>query len=225
MAILAFAVIVYAAGSLFQPTVVVGESMSPTLHSGRLIWIDRTYYLHHRPQRGEVIVFRLDGDTYIKRIYRAPSEKLEYVAAGSDWIEPLREKDYDTCLASQDKNPLTFNSRNSYIKVRETVVPDDSVFVLGDNYEHSVDSRQLGPIPLANVIGRAHLETDRFQTRAWEFTPHLTRPRLHDLPAQSRARAVAPATRPELPSAEGRLASTRQPASAVISLAGMNRVN
>ena len=33
-------------------------------------------------------------------------------------------------------------------------VPDDTVFVLGDNRGESVDSRSYGPVPLADIVGR-----------------------------------------------------------------------
>src|ERR1043165_8451972 len=87
----AAAALVYTAGSLFQPTVVVGQSMYPTLPSGRVIWVDRLYYKLHHPERGEVIVFRRDGYTYVKRVCRAGGEPVYYLASGEDWVAPIRE--------------------------------------------------------------------------------------------------------------------------------------
>src|SRR3712207_8944392 len=87
----ASAAVLFSAGSLYQPTVVVGNSMAPTLQSGRVIWIDRTYYKLHQPRRGEVVVFSLDGVTYVKRVYRGPGERLCYLSSGGDWIGPVQE--------------------------------------------------------------------------------------------------------------------------------------
>jgi signal peptidase I len=155
----------FVAGNFFQPTVVVGESMAPTLRSGRVIWIDRLYYKNHVPQRGEVVVFRQNGHTYVKRVYRGPGEKVNYLTNDGDWIAPIREMREREFLARIEQR------RNKPFDVKTITVPDDAVFVLGDNYLNSEDSRQLGPIPLSAIIGRAHLEAEIGPSLSWEATP------------------------------------------------------
>ncbi len=165
------AVLVYVVGSMYQPTVVMGRSMEPTLKSGRVIWVDRLYYTTHRPRPGEVIVFKYQGDVYVKRVYRAPGETLHYVAAGDDWLGPIREQRADEMIREYD----AMRARSS-LRVKEMRVPADAVFVLGDNYTNSEDSRNFGPIPLSSVIGRAHLERDTTRTLPWEMRPmHVRR--------------------------------------------------
>jgi signal peptidase I len=164
MLVLGAASVIYAAGNLFQPTVVVGESMSPTLHDGRMIWVDRTYYRTHQPRCGEVIVFRQSGETYVKRIYRAQGEKVQYISAGGQFLMPVREPFYEVLRQKYAKRP-------GALQVDELLVPDGEVFVLGDNYSASIDSRQLGPIPISSIIGRAHLVSDPQQALQHEFVP------------------------------------------------------
>ena len=41
------------------------------------------------------------------------------------------------------------------VRVPAKVIPDDSVFVMGDNRPGSSDSRDLGPIPIDDIVGRA----------------------------------------------------------------------
>jgi len=162
--ILVLACVLYGIGNLYQPTVVVGSSMAPTLDSGKVIWVDRTYYKTHKPKRGEVIIFKHDGDTFVKRVYRAPGETVHFATAGSEWVGPVRENQVATARARYERP-------RSVLRIQSMTVPEDSVFVLGDNFTCSVDSRQLGPIPLKEIIGRAHLEADQTVTLPWEFVP------------------------------------------------------
>lgn len=140
--------------SMFQPTMVVGHSMEPTLHSGKLIWIDRAYYRTHEPQRGEVVVFKHLGQTYVKRIYRTGGESYFTLSAGTRSFTPIREGREKEVEARFGHHPLG-------LRVRKIAVPEDHVFVLGDNYYDSVDSRELGPISVDSILGRAFVPADQ----------------------------------------------------------------
>lgn len=162
-AIFSLAALAFTLGNLYQPTVVVGQSMAPTLPDGRVIYIDRTYYRSHRPSAGEVVVFRHDGENYVKRIYRGPGEVVHYLTDGPDLvtiISPLR--------ADEVRQRY---SDGTALEVRSVRVPDDCVYVLGDNFYESEDSRQLGPIPISEIIGRAHVPVDNTIALPHEFRP------------------------------------------------------
>lgn len=187
----AVATAIYAFGNLYQPTVVVGESMAPTLKDGKVIWVDRTYYKNHKPQCGEVVVFKDEaGVTYVKRVYRGPGETLHYIASGGSFLLPVREP-FAEGLKSR------YDAGNGTLRIKQMQVDEDSVFVLGDNFSISIDSRQIGPVPIRSIIGRAHLESSPAQAMRYEFVPKtLGRPR----PAVARAQQPTPrpAPRPEL---------------------------
>ncbi|HTE20678.1 MAG TPA: signal peptidase I [Armatimonadota bacterium] len=159
---------IYGGGMMFQPTVVVGHSMSPTLDDGRVIWVDRTYYKTRVPERGEVVVFKHDGETYVKRVYRGPGEKVHYLGAGSNWLGLVRASDVPELRRQYER-------KGALLRVGVTRVPPDAVFVLGDNFLQSEDSRELGPIPISDIIGRAHLEVDTSLLRSFEFTRRSSR--------------------------------------------------
>lgn len=165
----------YGLGSLYQPTVVVGESMAPTLSPGNVIYVDRTYYRHHRPQRGEVIVFRRAEQILVKRIYRVGGETVHALLLAGEMIGLMRES---RARAMQDR----WASRISALRVEEWRVPDNCVFVVGDNPTRSEDSRQFGPVPVADIIGRVHMQVDLTATRLVEFT--VTVPRVRRVAAQ-----------------------------------------
>lgn len=161
LGILCVGMLAYTVGSLFQPTVVVGDSMSPTLISGRWIYVDRLYYQTHTPQPGEVVVFRHEGDTYVKRIYRGPGQSLYYLGDASSLITLVSDM--------RLKSAAERFGGDRRLRVRKMTVPEDCVFVLGDNYLASEDSRQLGPIPISEVVGRARVTVDQTIAERWEF--------------------------------------------------------
>jgi len=178
---------IYGFGNLYQPTVVVGESMAPTLRDGRVIWIDRTYYRNNPPRCGDVVVFRQDGETYVKRVYRGPGELVRFIASEGQFLVPVRETFYSALKAR-------YEGGRTSLRLDEFRVPDDSVFVLGDNFSASVDSRQLGAIPINSILGRAHLDASPSKALNFEFVPH---------PARRQARQdqlhSTPTVAPELP--------------------------
>lgn len=143
--------------ALFLRTYVVAafyipsRSMEPTLlvHD-RLIADKLSFVLRFDElERGDVVIFRPPPEAgegsmrkdYIKRVIGLPGDKVK-VEDGEVWIngEPLQE----TYIASPP----------SYF-YEEVVVPDESLFVLGDNRNNSKDSHSWDFLPRKNVIGRA----------------------------------------------------------------------
>jgi len=166
--------------------------MAPTLRDGRVIWIDRTYYRSNKPRCGDVVVFRQGGETYVKRVYRGPGETVRYIASDGQFLIPVREAFFDTLKARYERG-------RSSLRLTEETVPEDSVFVLGDNYSASVDSRQLGAIPISEILGRAHLDTSPSTALRYEFVPQPARRASHQV-AQPASRPLAAVTGPVHPS-------------------------
>jgi signal peptidase I len=128
-----------------QATRVEGQSMEPNLHSDQRLVVEKVSYRFHGPQRFDIVVLKLpsQGDELlIKRVVGLPGETVE-IREGLIYIngEPLDEP-----FANGDTRP----GRNERI-----MVPPLHVFVLGDNRNHSNDSRSFGPVPIENIVGRA----------------------------------------------------------------------
>lgn len=126
------------------------SSMAPALQIGDYFMIER----HADPdklQRGDIVVFISPTNTniaYVKRIVGLPGDVVE-VSRARVWIngKPLSEP-----YLLKDQTSHSFFGRSHYGPL---VVPQDSVYVLGDNRSHSADSRQFKSIRREAIMGKA----------------------------------------------------------------------
>jgi signal peptidase I len=148
LALVLYVVIQYAV----QTVHVLGSSMYPTLHDNDLLVASKISYKLHNPQRGDIIVFKPPDEAsrdFIKRIIALPGERLRIVNSvvyinGQVLHEPyLPEK-------------WTYNN-NWPPTGQEQIIPPDEYFVMGDNRNHSSDSRTFGPIALDAILGKAEV--------------------------------------------------------------------
>jgi len=122
---------------------VVSESMNPTLQVGDYYVLRVDAYKNGRvPKRGDVVVFDRPGQgTFIKRIIAVPGDEIG-IGRGRVWLNgSWLEEPY---LKEQPVTELPMATR----------VRDGHLFVLGDNRNKSEDSRDYGPIPVENVMGK-----------------------------------------------------------------------
>jgi len=135
---------------LVQPFIVVGQSMEPNFHNNEYLVVDKLSYKLRVPRRGEVIIFHPPANTresYIKRIIGLPGERVE-VKEGNIYIDGrLLEESY------VQRDPKISEGRND---LTAQLGPNE-YFVFGDNRDHSSDSREIGPIPKANIQGKVML--------------------------------------------------------------------
>jgi signal peptidase I len=127
---------------------VEGDSMSPNLHNGEYILVNKVDYMLHSPQRGDIVVFRAvpaaepDRD-FIKRVIGLPGDTVA-IHNGAVYINGQRLSE------PYIKTPpdYTFPS---------TAVPRGDYFVLGDNRNNSDDSHMWASIwlPRNDIIGKA----------------------------------------------------------------------
>jgi|GEM_PF-734678 len=133
----------------FRPGVVVGESMAPTFHSGQVFLaaqIRDPAAIHH----GDVVLVSVGSQTFVKRVYALGGERVW--AIRSDGIGAAFDRVIDPSEVSTFQN-LTRRHRGLG-EVVELVVPDQTIFVLGDATFNSIDSRHFGPVSLDAVQGK-----------------------------------------------------------------------
>ena len=149
---------------------VEGSSMSPTLEGQQYLLVNKLIYLKFdverfsriipiwkednsnvshpiRPPRlGEIIVFRYPGEPdrdFVKRVIGLPGDEVEIVDGrvminGAAYSEPYLS------------GPFNYN-----LPPRQ--MGEGEYFVMGDNRAHSNDSRNWGPVPEENVVGKVWL--------------------------------------------------------------------
>lgn len=127
--------------------IVDGISMEPNFHTGEYILVSRASYLIGEPARGDIVVFHYPNNPnqdYIKRMIGLPGDTVEirdqqvYVNG-----EPLNEP-YINELCSPASCPN---------EIWE--VPAGSYFVMGDNRNHSSDSRAFDFVERRFIVGEA----------------------------------------------------------------------
>lgn len=139
-----------------QRTRVDGESMETTLHNNDNLLVDKISYRFREPKRFEIIVFPYqyrENTFYIKRIIGLPGETVQ-VIDGYVYIDGEQ-------LDEHYGNELM---ENPGIAAEPLTLGEDEYFVLGDNRNHSSDSRDpsVGLIKRENLLGRAWI-------RIWPF--------------------------------------------------------
>ena len=128
---------------------VLGNAMSPTLKDGQYVDLDTTAYQQHPPQRGDIVVFMAPTESsaaFIKRVIAIPGERLRIVNSVVYVNDNAISEPY---LAE----PWTYNN-NWPASGQDVTVPPDQYFVMGDNRNHSSDSRTFGFVTRAAIEGR-----------------------------------------------------------------------
>jgi signal peptidase I len=131
---------------LYQPVKVEGTSMLPGLEDQERIFINKFVYAWEPISRSDIIVFRYPRDpskSYIKRV----------IAVGGDHVVIDKGRVYvNGNLLREPYVPAQFLDFRSY---PETIVPENSYFVLGDHRSMSNDSRDFGVVDRSYVSGKA----------------------------------------------------------------------
>ena len=130
-----------------QPYRMSGNSQAPTLVNGEYLMVnkfDRNY------QRGDIIVYRNPADDdqdFLKRIVAIPGDKIK-ITQGKFYING------NEATESYLKEPNKTNPGKQVMEDQEIEVGADSYFVMGDNREFSLDSRDHGTIKKDKIIGK-----------------------------------------------------------------------
>ena len=158
------------------PTLLVGDHLlvNKFIYGVKIPVIRKTILPITDPKRGDIIVFIYPEDRskdYIKRVIGVAGDKIE-IRNKKIYINDQRYEDAYGIYS--DPQILQDNVRDNFGPV---TVPADSLFVMGDNRDESLDSRYWGFVSLPDVEGKALIiywswNSDDFSLR-WKRLGHL----------------------------------------------------
>lgn len=132
---------------IFEPIRVDGPSMESTLFNNEKMFVEKASFWFEGPKHGEIVIVYYPNYAVpaVKRVIGLPGETVA-VKDGSVYVNgtAVDESAYWNGFILGDMAPVT--------------VPENCVFVMGDNRNNSLDSRNLlmvGPIPYCRIIGKA----------------------------------------------------------------------
>ena len=143
---------------VFTLVKVQGQSMEPTLHNADRLYVNRFFYT---PKKGDVIIFVPESDPnrpYVKRVIATAGDSV-YIdfKTGNVFVNgQLIDEPY---VKEKTRNNgsyiMSLMQQGNYGPDAPIVIREGHIFVMGDNRNNSKDSRELGQIPLDEVLGGA----------------------------------------------------------------------
>ena len=135
---------------LIQPFVVEGQSMEPNFHNQEYLIVEKVSYKIGEPHRGDVVIFKAPSNPdydYIKRVIALPGETIK-IANNTIYINGHAID--ETYLAPDELTTVSYDPKMTL----ERTLGENEFFVLGDNRDHSSDSREFGVLTKDKIIGK-----------------------------------------------------------------------
>jgi signal peptidase I len=146
---------------LIKPYRIPSESMAATLVPRDRVLVSKIAYRLHEPRRGDIVVIdsAAVGRVLIKRVVGLPGETLE-LRDGQVYVDGrLLVEPYVPQSGGLQEPTEPFSGTGAPWSLEEPyTVPAGHYFLMGDNRTVSDDSRDWGPAPRREIVGRAFLK-------------------------------------------------------------------
>jgi signal peptidase I len=167
---------------ILEPYLIPSESMEHTLLVGDFLLVNKQVYassdklsrwlLPYRDvSRGDIIVFHHPRPPFVvKRVVGIPGDRLRiedgrvfvngqvqdepYAVFEPAASNPFRDDFPAKIYTDPQVDPLWWRQMQNLTRNGELVVPPGEYFVLGDNRNHSLDSRFWGFVPRSQIVAR-----------------------------------------------------------------------
>jgi len=153
------------------PTLLIGDHIlvSKFIYGVKLPFINTTIIPGTDPDYYDIVVFKCPKDPqkdYIKRVIGLPGDMVE-IKNKVVYINGEIKEDPRAFFSDTRGSPLMNRPRDNYGPVK---VPDDSIFVMGDNRDHSYDSRFWGFVEKKALKGKAFIVYFSWDTSEFDWT-------------------------------------------------------
>ena len=146
--LLAVLIVILLSKTVWLCATIPTESMDPTLPAPCFVFSSRAAYWNQAPQRGDIVLFyRGNGEKtiYAKRVIGLPGDVIDIVHGQTYINDELLDE------------PYLAETPDTTVELR-FIVPEGSYFVMGDNRNHSYDSRHWEEhfVPEDNILSRVN---------------------------------------------------------------------
>ncbi len=162
LVVVLFAIIIACFALIGRTCKVSGPSMENTLYDGEMLIISDLFYT---PKKNDIIVFHETGDNYnepiVKRIIGLPGDTV-YIQYFSDTMQ-VTVVDKNGNKEVLEEEYIKYDAQRYYLPY-SAYVEEGTVFVMGDNRNHSADSRSelIGLVDSRKILGKVVLRLTPF---------------------------------------------------------------
>ena len=141
---------------VFIPYEIPSGSMEDTIRTGDMVFSEKISYYMRSPEYGDIVTFKdpeVAGRVLIKRVIATEGQVVDLVD-GKVYVDGVALDEPYT--GYRPSYPLYRTANGVEVSFPYTV-PEDEIWVMGDNRTSSQDSRYFGSVKLSSVTGRAAL--------------------------------------------------------------------
>lgn len=129
-------------------------SMEPSIKVGALVPARLSEEYRNHIERFDIAIYetkKFPGSLFMKRVIGLPGEAITINAEGItiDGKHLILPPTFNTAGFTKHLEAPGLGNYTDHVKI-----PQDAIFLMGDNSENSLDSRYLGPISKKSVLGR-----------------------------------------------------------------------
>lgn len=132
-----------------------GQSMEPTFIDNQLFVVNRLGYLYRRPARHDIVQVVVPGSdkVMLKRVVGLPGETI-IIKRGKVFVQ-APDMGQERQIIEPYLPTVVYTKIVNQAGPRKFRLFPGQYFVLGDNREHSTDSRDFGPVSREYIVGQA----------------------------------------------------------------------
>jgi len=154
---------------VFMMVHVQGGSMQNTLEEGDWLYVNRFLYSPtSADNRGDIVIFRPEQDpekVYIKRVIAVAGDTIYISLEGNVYLNgEVIDEPFIRNHPMRQTSRFNIAGWGHFTREEPLLIEEGYIFAMGDNRNGSQDSRNLGPIPVERVKGRAVFRVFPFST-------------------------------------------------------------